>query len=205
MWRRLLGPSEAEIWTEFSRKLGGRYEKKGLFRSGRAVLPHHEWQITIDEFTVHVFPILMIFIRLRASYVNLDGFRFRIYRKSGFSALGRLFGVQDLEISDPSFDRRFVVQGTAPAQVRRLLTNQRIKDLMECQRDIQLEVKRRRGWFRRRFPRSVDELYLRSAGSMSDVYHVHQLFKLFCAVLDELCIMGSASATKPFSEGVTRQ
>ena len=44
-----------------------------------------------------------------APYVNPDGFRFKIYRKSIFTGIGKALGMQDVDIGDEEFDREFVV------------------------------------------------------------------------------------------------
>ena len=199
MLQSLFGPGQAEILSELARKLGGRYERGRFLSRGKLKLPHRAWEITVDEYSAHVASVVLLFIRLRAPYLNRDGFRFRIYRKSGFSMIGKLFGVQDMEIGDPSFDDQFIIQGSPPSMVTRFLMNERIKELMDLQRDIQLEVKDDEGWFGKRFPKGVDELYLRSAGTLDETYKVCELFDLLCTVLDELCAMGSADPVNPFS------
>ncbi len=45
----------------------------------------------------------------------------KVYRAHLFSALGRALGFQDVETSDPEFDRAFVVKASDPQQVRALL------------------------------------------------------------------------------------
>ena len=198
MLQSLFGRRQAEILSELARKLGGRYEKGWFLSSGKLKLPHRAWQITVDEYSAHTASVVLLFIRLRAPYLNRDGFRFRIYRKSAFSVIGKLFGVQDIEIGDRSFDDQFIIQGNPPAMVTRFLLNEQIKELMDLQRDIQLEVKDGEGWFGKRFPKGVDELYLRSAGTLDETYRVCELFELLGMVLDELCAMGSADAINPF-------
>ena len=49
---------------------------------------------------------------MRAPYMNLERFRFSVYRKTVFSGIGKLFGMQDIEIGDPPFDDSFIVKAT---------------------------------------------------------------------------------------------
>jgi hypothetical protein len=202
MLQSLFGPGRAEILSKLGRELGGRYEKGRFFQSGKLRIPHRQWEITVDDYSVHAASVVLMFVRLRAPYVNRDGFRFRIYRKSGFSVIGKLFGIRDIEIGDPSFDDRFIIQGSPASMVTRLLNNQEIKDLMKPQRDIQLEVKDDEGWFGKRFPEGVDELCIRAAGTIYQTYLVCELFELMTKVLDELCAMGSADPINPFPGSV---
>ena len=55
---------------------------------------------------------------MRAPYVNPEGFRFTIYRKGFFSDLGKLLGMQDIEVGDPEFDEAFIIKGNDEDRVR---------------------------------------------------------------------------------------
>lgn len=98
--RELFGPSKDEIWSQLSQEIGAGYQKGGFFTSGKVVLAHKQWEITLDTYTVSTGKSSTTYTRIRAPYVNQDGFRFNIYRKSVFSWLGKLLGVQDIEIGD---------------------------------------------------------------------------------------------------------
>lgn len=50
------------------------------------------------------------------------GIRLRLTRPGSLSALGKLFGAQDIEVGDPVFDARFVVKGAPESAVRAVLT-----------------------------------------------------------------------------------
>ena len=58
---------------------------------------------------------------MRAPYINPEGFRFTIYRKGFFSGLGKLLGMQDIEIGDPEFDEAFIIQGQRRVQGHELV------------------------------------------------------------------------------------
>ena len=58
---------------------------------------------------------------MRAPYVNPEGFRFTIYRKGIFSELGKLLGMQDIEVGDPEFDEAFIIKGNDEFKVRESL------------------------------------------------------------------------------------
>ena len=95
---------------------------------------------------------------MRAPYVNPEGFRFTIYRKSLFSDLGKLLGMQDIEVGDPEFDEAFIIKGNDESKVRDLFANPKIRQMIQDQPKIRLEVKDSEGWFGPKFPEDVDEL-----------------------------------------------
>lgn len=195
--RELFGPSKDEIWSQLSQEIGADYQKGGFFTSGKVIITYKQWEITLDTYTVSDGKTSHTYTRLRAPYVNQDGFRFNIYRKSVFSGLGKLLGMQDIEIGDAFFDEEFIIQGTPEEQVRRLLQNADICQRIQNQPNIHFQVKDDEGWFRKKFPEGVDELYFQTSGVIKDQQRLKDLFDLFSVVLDELCRMGSAYENEP--------
>ena len=195
--RELFGPSKDEIWSQLSQELGADYQKGGFFASGKVIVRHQQWEITLDTYTVSDGKTSHTYTRLRAPYVNQDGFRFNIYRKSVFSGLGKALGMQDIEIGDAFFDEEFIIQGEPEDQVRRLLQNADICQRIQNQPDIHFQVKDDEGWFGQKFPEGVDELYFQTYGVIKDQQRLKDLFDLFSLVLEELCRMGSAYEHEP--------
>jgi len=197
MLRELFGPSKDEIWAQLSKDIGADFKKGGAFQHSKVTLQHREWEITLDTHTVIAGKAVIVLTRLRAPYVNPDGHRFRIYRKSVFSWLGKLLGAQDIEIGVRSFDESFIIQSRSETFVKHVLANPRIRELMERQPDIHFEVKDDEGWFGTTFPNGVDELYFQAFGVLKDVEQLKALFDLFALVLDDLCRHGSAYEGEP--------
>ena len=195
--RQVFGPSKEEIWSQLSHEMGAEYQESGFFKGDKVVLSHREWEITLDTYTVHTGESTIIYTRLRAPYVNRDGFRFNIYRKNAFSWIGKLFGVKDIEIGDAFFDEEFIIQGEPEMLVNRLLSNVEVRQLIQSQPDIHFQVKDDEGWFGTKFPEGVDELYFEVVGVIKDKERLKNLFDLFALVLDELCRLGSAYETQP--------
>ena len=90
---------------------------------------------------------------MRAPYINPEGFRFTIYRKSLFSNLGKLLGMQNIEVGDPEFDEAFIIKGNDESKVRDLFANPKIRQMIQAQPKIWLEVKDSEWWVRSQAPR----------------------------------------------------
>jgi len=123
--------------------------------------------------------------------------RFTLYRKGLFSELGKLLGMQDIEVGDPEFDEAFIIQGTDEFKVRELFADARLRALALAQPTIRLSVKDDEGWFGVRFPKGVDELHFQVVGVIKDVKRLKALFDLFSVVLDRLCQVGSGRKEEP--------
>ena len=80
------------------------------------------------------------YTRLRAPFINKDGFVFRIFRKRFLSFIGKLLGAQDVVIGDPAFDDPFIIQTNSEDRIRYLLENEALKQLIQQQPDVWFEV-----------------------------------------------------------------
>ena len=187
------GPSKDEVWRQLSEEIGAEFID-GRFWKGSKVQAHvGPWTVTLDINNDGESQST----RIRAPYVNPEGFRVTIYRKGFFSNLGKLLGMQDIEVGDPEFDEAFIIKGNDEGKVCGLFANPKIRQMILAQPKIRLEVKDSEGWFGPKFPEGVDELYFQVLGVIKDVERLKTLFDLFAAVLDQLCRIGSAYKQEP--------
>jgi len=195
--RKLFGPSREEIWRQLSEEVEGRFVKGGFLKGDKVEVTHGAWTVTLDQQVVSTGQVTIVYARMRAPYVNPSGFRFRIYRRGRLSNVGKLLGMQDIEVGNPVFDDAFIIQGNDEPKVRQLFGQARIRELIALQPHIEFAVKDDEGWFGPTFPEGVDELHFMALGPSKDLDQLKALFELFAAVLDELCRMGSAYETDP--------
>src|SRR5262245_57735320 len=197
MLRKLFGPSKSAVWQQLSTEIGADFTQGRLWKGDRVDATHGEWTVTLDTFVVSTGKTVVVFTRLRAPYVNPDGFRFTIYRRGVFSDVAKWFGMQDIEIGHPAFDRDFILKATDESKLKRLLAGPKLRQLIESQSNVKLTVKDDEGWFGPKFPEGVDELLFTVPGVIKDVERLAGLFDLFAEVLDELCRIGSAYEDDP--------
>ncbi len=195
--RKIFGPSKEEVWRQLCSEIGADFIDGGFWRGTKVEARVREWTVTLDTYTVSTGKTHVTFTRMRAPYVNKDGFRFKIYRKSMFSGLGKMFGMQDIEVGYADFDREFIIQGNDEYKVQLLFGNFEIRRMIEDQPAIHLEVKDDEGWFGTSFPEGVDELYFQVTGVIKDVERLKALYELFAETLNHLCHIGSAYEDDP--------
>jgi hypothetical protein len=102
------GPSKEEVWRQLSEEIGADFVQGGLWKGSKVQVHVRPWTITLDTYTASSGDSSTTYTRKRAPYVNPEGFRFTIYRKGFFSDLGKLLGMQDIEVGDPEFDEAFI-------------------------------------------------------------------------------------------------
>ncbi len=109
------------ILVGFASSLGGEYTE----RHRRVVTPAEQWTIVLDgrpargDGSYHVFG-------MRANYISLDGFEFKVERKRLWHDLfGRIFGSRDIDIAGGGqWQREYCVEGNDDDRVRDLFSNQ---------------------------------------------------------------------------------
>jgi hypothetical protein len=187
------GPSKDEVWQQLSEEIGAEFLEGGFWKGSKVQAHVGPWTVTLDINNDGESQST----RIRAPYVNPEGFRFTIYRKGFFSDLGKLLGMQDIEVGDPEFDEAFIIKGNDEGKVCGLYANPKIRQMILAQPKIRLEVKDSEGWFGPKFPEGVDELHFQVLGVIKDVDRLKSLFDLFGAVLNQLCKIGSAYKQEP--------
>lgn len=195
--RSVFGPSRDEVWGKLAEELRAEFTASTFWKGGRVEVKVGEWIITLDTYTVSAGKSSQTYTRIRAPYVNPDGFRFKVYRQGFFSGIGKFFGMQDVEVGYPEFDRDFVIQGNSPEKLRALFAHPRIREMIQAQPQIQFEVRDDEGWFAQRFPEHVDELVFTVYGVLKDINRLKMLFSLFAHTLNHLCHIGSAYEDDP--------
>jgi len=192
------GPSKDEVWRQLGEEIGAEFVEGGFWKGGSKVQVHvGPWTVTLDTHTDSSTDHSVHYTRMRAPYVNPEGFRFTIYRKGFFSDLGKLLGMQDIEVGDPEFDEAFIIKGNDEHRLQVLFADSKIRQMIQDQPQIRLEVKDSEGWSGPKFPENVDELHFQVVGVIKDVDRLKALFDLFAAVLNQLCKIGSAYKQEP--------
>jgi hypothetical protein len=194
----VFGPTREEVWKELCAKIGADFVKGGFWKGDKVQARFKNWTITLDTYTVSTGHTHQTFTRMRAPFVSREEFRFRIYRKTAFSDLGKMLGMQDIEVGHSArFDEDFIIQGNDESKIRALLANPEIRRLIEEQPKIRLELRDDEGFFRKHYPEGVDALYFQVHGVIKDVDRLKKLFDLFTEVLEELYRIGTATEEKP--------
>jgi hypothetical protein len=193
----LFGSSKKEIWQQLAEEIQADYVSRGFWGGDRVEASVDNWVVVLDTYTVSTGKSSITYTRMRAPFINLDNFYFKIYRSGIFSGLGKVLGMEDINIGYEEFDEDFIIKSNSEEKVKKLFSNESIRALIQDQPQINLEIKDDEGFFSAHFPEGVDELCFHVVGVIKDIDRLKELYELFAEVLKELCSMGSASAEKP--------
>ena len=195
--RKFFGPSHVEVWKKVAEETGGQFSDGGFWGKKKVEVRVKEWTITLDTYTVSTGKSHITYTRLRAPYLNQGNFRFTLYRSNFFYEFAKKFGLQDIQIGEPEFDREFIIKSDNAEKIRVLLAYPKLRELISAQPRIHFQSKDDEGRFGTKFRPGVDELYFQAIGVIKDVERLKSLFTLFALTLNYLCQIGSAVEGDP--------
>ena len=174
---------EEEVWRKLSEELGGVFKNEEGWRHDEVKIQDGDWTVTLS-FVGHIGRRLdAIYTCFRAPYVNPEGFRFELYREELAHGLGKLFGVQDVQIGDKTVDKMFMIKATDEAKLKKLLADPELRQLLATEKDLHVVVRDADKLFATEFPDGVDELVVEVPGKVEDGERLKRLYKLFALLL----------------------
>ncbi len=141
-------------------------------------------------------PTRDVFTRLRAPFVNKDGFVFSIFRENSFEDRHST-DTQDLEVGHPDFDHRFVIKSNQVEEVKKLFSDDKIRELLQKQPQVYFSAAKESGWYSKEFPDGIGELLFQTRGEIRELARLKELYALFGETLDQLCRIGAATHDDP--------
>ncbi len=203
--KRVFGAGKAyDGWRQFAREVGGEFVDRGYIRPdsnqpGRwlfgpwaevhfAVRGHPAVLETFLEGVgrnVRRYTILRLVVPLRTPVF------FAVSREGVLSRLGKLVGMQDLQVGHPDFDQAFMVKGSDERAVRSLLEDSGVR--------LRL-LEQRGGAFGLRPAEDPGaggtraELYFEDVGLIQDLSRLRSLWRLFEETVDRAQQLGFIEA-----------
>ena len=191
------GPSKDEVWRQLSQEIGAEFVAGGFWKGNKVQAHVGPWTITLDTYTVTpgepMSPTpgcVPLTSTPRASGSRSTG-------RGSSASWASFWGCRTSRWATPSSTRRSSSRGTTSRRYVSLFANAKIRQMIQDQPKIRLEVKDSEGWFGPKFPEDVDELHFQVVGVIKDIERLKSLFDLFAAVLDQLCRIGSAYKQEP--------
>ncbi|HEY7913581.1 MAG TPA: DUF3137 domain-containing protein [Blastocatellia bacterium] len=220
--KRVFGPGHNEVWEELSNDIGAKFTKGGFFKgSSRVEAKIENWIIELDTFTISTGKSSATYTRARARFISKERFHFTIYRKGLLSAVGKFLGMQDVEVGgprferleplfglpgyidpqiiesgDPGFDEQFIIKGNDEQKIRALFKRVKIRDLIQHQPSIMLQIRNIKEKPVKGKWRITCELYFQETGVIKDKERLKRLFELFAEMLKAMRSLNIATQAR---------
>ncbi len=129
VWAVKFGQKQREkleaCFSDAARQVGARYApgESGFFknRSPSVVLNQHDTQVVADTYIVSNGKSSTTYSRITAGYSLARGPVLHVRRQGALNSIGKMLGMQDLEIGDPVFDDLFMIKGPSAGAVLRVI------------------------------------------------------------------------------------
>lgn len=123
-------------------------------------------------------------------------FSFCVRNRSWLGDTMKLFGMQDLEIGEADFDRDYYIQGSDVPLVNRLLQSTKLRELIDGQGSLSLEI-HRAPHHHQGVPAGASVLYFEDHSTINSYERLRSIQELMMCALEELQKHGVASHTAP--------
>lgn len=174
------------IWQEFAQETGGTFKEGYSWISDSTEIEHKNWKIIFDNFTVWSGKYSTKTTRVIAPIILTDGFRFEIYREEFIRKIEKLFGAQDIKIGYPDFDKAFIIKSNNEFKIKVLLRNKEIRELIEAQTEVNLEISDQKGIWGEKLQKNEYELSYFMDGEIKNIQTLKSLLELFKLIINEL-------------------
>ena len=182
-------------WDSFNKEVNGTFEKHKHSLFGRITYRHGLWAVVLDTFpktSFSFFPSIGItpdyenYTRILAPYSNKEGIVAEIYEKTFVSTIGRLFGMQDIDIGAPYFDDMYIVKSNNQELMKKMLIRDKIRDLIFNFNGIHLKINSTERVLGDLHPEAKNEVYMETNEAITDLAKLKLFDELFGLVLTEI-------------------
>ena len=189
--------SKNELWRQLAEDIGGQYEDGGYWNPDGVRYKHEEWEIVLDTYEVSAGNSSQTITRMRAPFINLDGFYFYMYNEHVFTRLAKFFGAQDVEIGDEMFDKKFMIKANDPVKLKALLDDKRLKQLIYKNPKVRFGISDGSSPTSRKFPGRIECLFFEVHGTIRNKRQLKDWFEMFSIALERLVEIDSAYENDP--------
>lgn len=187
-------PKKNEVWTAMAEHFEGAslvMDKRG--RNVKEVrFPIGGRVLVLDTYTESTGQSSQTYTRVRGIYApdraNTE-FRFRAYRRSVLSGLGKMLGMQDIEVGHPDVDPDWIIKGNSVGHIQSLMVLPDVVRSLGVLRSGRLE---NRKFKRKGAPKGLMEVRWLKTGVLRDREKLGAAVFLVAAVLEHLERMGVA-------------
>ncbi|GAA0729474.1 hypothetical protein GCM10008905_29470 [Clostridium malenominatum] len=182
----IFGPSLKEVWAQLSEEINGDFTEGGIFSVPKVIVNKDYWAILLDTYTVSTGKTSATYTRFRAAFLKNQDIYFKIYKEGIFSDLAKMLGMQDIEIGIEDFDNNFVIKGNNEESIKNILSITEVRNLIQAQDRINLEIKESGGFLGPKYPEDVAILEFTGSGVIKDIETLKSIFKLFEVILNRM-------------------
>jgi len=179
-----------EKWNNFAEYINGEFIKEHNWHSAKAIKKYKDHIVVFDNHiayqTVNNTTTTQIYTRVTIPINTNYEFNFEVYRRSLLSSIGKLFGMQDIEIGHTKFDRDFIIKSNNGFKIKQLLNNPEVRQFLEQLKGIYITTSKKEGIWGKKLPKGKIELTLYTYDDITDFEMLKAFYDLLTTLTDKL-------------------
>jgi hypothetical protein len=177
----------ASVWQEFAMKYNGVYSS---IPADSVSFSYGEIPVTFDDCSNYTFSgprsMQVNYLRGMASFVLTQPFQLLITEQGILENVSKIFGLQDIRIGDPVFDKMFMIQSNDETMALIILNNPELQGLLQEMKPVSLEITEGDGLFGEKPDRGKAMLYIILETSVTHHEQLQKFYRLFVNLIDTL-------------------
>ena len=136
---RLFGPTHEDIWKMVSEDIGAKFiVEDSVFKKYKVVKEFHDWVIVLDSCNgTRNEPA---YTRVYCDFLNKCGFKFKVFGTYFNNYFLNFFDMQDIKVDYADLSENLIIRSNSEVATKRFLQNSTIRELINLQPDILLEI-----------------------------------------------------------------
>jgi hypothetical protein len=198
----VFGQDDDAFWRQFSIENNGTYIIGEYDNLNSVEITYLNHKIIFDNYiryqVIGTQSFDTKFTRVRLEFKSPDELIFKLTRQGLIDSIGKLFGIQDIQINDKEFDNQFIIKGNDETKIKTIFSDQTIQNLILLQKDIQLQILYKVGIFDEPVEDGNAMLYYISETTIKQTEQLDLLLKLFKALIDVITKLNSMKPIKAY-------
>ena len=182
------GEKQKKLWRLFTSEVNGKIIDGGQYNPDSLIYKYKGWTVVLDE--VIRMPSGgasgSLVTRFRIPIVNQQALSFKVHKEDLFMKFFKLFGTQDIQIGDPQFDKKFIIEGTNTDALRKVLSHRPLRESLLKIPDALLTLRTNEEKHGDDFPEGIDLLEIDLPGKVhafDQLQTMHQVLTQTCEAL----------------------
>ncbi|PKB15256.1 DUF3137 domain-containing protein [Flavobacterium sp. 5] len=177
---------KSNIWEEFAKETNGKFIEEFSWHSAKTEIEYNGLKIIFDNYTLWSGKFSTEMTRIIVPYNSFENFKFEICRSGIIRNIEKLFGAQDVKIGREEFDKKFIIKTNNEHKIKTILQNKKIRNLIEIQKNINIQISDEKGIWEGKLPENQFELCFYDDGEIKDIERLKSLLNLIKEFIDEL-------------------
>ena len=200
IYRSIFGKDYTPVWQQFAKEKGGTYLP---ISDDRILVQYKNYTITVDAYTHYVVvgsnSYEYEYIRGQVEFICPDNFKLLITPQGLINNISKLFGMQEIQIGDKGFDKKFIIKGNDEVKTLLFLSNNAITQSLQDLKPVRFDITDGDGLWDEKPGDGNSMIYFVSKGKIKHIEQLHKMYNLFSDTIDTLTKLNSMKPVKASS------